>query len=373
MTNLRCTKTLLDRLKLPAKQSRMTSEAQMQANVQQELGAKLGDWYATYLPTRPKHLILAISQRCRLAILLPAAPLQTLGIRFREAVRQRLEALCIAPEIVEQELAAMGEPQFVPTGPDRCRATMGTMTQFLQVMDYSLERQEAPDEIALYLGRYLVGVTGQRDYFHPETAARELLDPATVLEESRWSLQLRVTIAESNPPIWRRLLVPASLNLHQLHYLIQSAFGWQDCHLHEFIISEGEALVTYGTRYQFTLEPGEGPDRSDRALRLFRAFPEVGSRLMYIYDMGDNWRHEVVLEERVESSGGRPKCLSGDRRCPPENCGGIWSYQEVLEALASGSSSVSGSELAEWLEWAGPSFDPAIFDLEATNKRLSSY
>lgn len=371
MTNLRCTKKLLDRLKLPAK--KIKSGTQTESDIPTESTAKLGDWYATYLPVRPKHFILAISQRCRLAVLLPAAPLQTLGMRFMEAVQQRLEALCIAPEIVEQELAAMGEPQFVPTGPDRCRVTMGTMTQFLQVMDYSLERQEAPDEIALYLGHYLVGIIGQKDYFHPETAAREFLDPATVLEESRWSLQLRVTIIESDPPIWRRLLVPASLNLNQLHHLIQSAFGWQDCHLHEFVIGEGEAVVTYGTRYQFALEPGEGPDRSGRALRLYRAFPEVGSRLVYVYDMGDNWRHEVVLEERVESGGGRPKCLSGDRRCPPEDCGGIWSYQEVLKALAGGSSSVSGSELAEWLEWAGPGFAPAAFDLDATNKRLSYY
>jgi hypothetical protein len=80
-----------------------------------------------------------------------------------------------------------------------------------------------------------------------------------------------------------------------------------------------------------------------------------------------------VLEERVESGGGRPKCLSGDRRCPPEDCGGIWSYQEVLEALAGSSSLVSGSELADWLEWAGPGFDPAVFDLDATNKGLSYY
>jgi Plasmid pRiA4b ORF-3-like protein len=366
MVNLRCTKKLLDRLKLPAKQAKPAAPTASTA--------KLGDWYATYLPLRPKHLVLVISQRARLAVLFPAAPLQTLPSRFLEAVRHRLEALCISPEAIEKELAAMGEVQFLPTGADRCRATMGTMTQFLQVIDYSQERQEHPEEIALYLGRYLVGVTGQRDYFRPNEVARELLDPATVLEESRYALQLRVTIQESDPPIWRRLLVPASLSLHQLHHVIQSAFGWQDYHLHEFTIGEGEVALTYGTRYQFELDLDGGPDRSDRTLSLFRAFPEVGSRLRYVYDMGDYWCHEVVLEERVESDRKWSQCLAGERSGPPEDCGGIGSYQEILAALegrsVEGAPDLDDGELSSWLEWAGPDFDPAVFDLASTNSRL---
>ncbi|WP_184204170.1 IS1096 element passenger TnpR family protein [Armatimonas rosea] len=363
MTNLRCTKKLLDRLKLPAKQSKPGTPTASTA--------KLGDWYATYLPLRPKHLVLAISQRARLAVLFPAAPLQTLPARFLEAVRHRLEALCISSEAIEQELAAMGEVQILPTGADRCRATMGTMTQFLQVIDYSQERQEHPEEIALYLGRYLVGITGQRDYFRPNNVARELLDPATVLEESRYALQLCVTIQESDPPIWRRLLVPASLSLHQLHHVIQSAFSWKGCHLHEFTIGEDDAALTYGIRYQFALDLDGGPDRSDQTLSLFRALPEVGSQLRYVYDLGDYWCHEVVLEECVESEVKWPRCLAGERCGPPEDCGGIGSYQEILAALAGGSSPVSQRELFEWLEWAGPSFDPTAFDLAVTNRGLS--
>ena len=86
--------------------------------------------------------------------------------------------------------------------------------------------------------------------------------------------------------------------------------------------------------------------------------------------MGDYWCHEVMLEERVESSTKRPQCLSGERHCPPEDCGGILSYQEVVRALSGEASELEPVEVSEWLAWAGEGFDPAFFNLEATNTRL---
>ena len=97
MTTMRCTKKLLDKLGVSAKG---LPPAPAPTNT-------LGDWYATYLPARPKHLILAVNEKSRLVVLLPSAPLKTLAPRFLEAVRARLVALALAPEVIEAELAAM--------------------------------------------------------------------------------------------------------------------------------------------------------------------------------------------------------------------------------------------------------------------------
>ncbi len=349
MLTIRCTKKLLERLKLPT-----TSPEVPPAST-----TALGDWYATYIPCRPKHLILAVSERCRIAVLLPAAPLQTLAPRFLEAARRRLEALRISPETVEQEVAAMQPVVFAPNGPTRSRSVLATVTQFIEVLEYRQERGETPEELALYLGGFGVGAS---EYFRPDGAARELLDPQIVAEEERFALQLRVTVQDSEPPIWRQLLVPAGLTLHQFHNVLQGAFGWKRSHLHRFFVGES----SYAPRYLFDEDFEVDPTKSDRTISLLQALPNEGSRLLYVYDMGDNWRHEVVLEKRVEPSvsGPRCRCFAGERSGPPEDSGGIYSYNELVAALSGEPSELDPEELADWLEWAGPGFDPARFDVE---------
>ena len=139
-------------------------------------------------------------------------------------------------------------------------------------------------------------------------------------------LQLKVSLKGSKPPIWRRLEVPATITLDQLHEVIQVAFEWTDSHLHAFETPQGE----YGVP-----DPEWGLDlRSERGVRLTKV-AEVGEKLTYVYDFGDDWQHVVLVEKIAPSQEGvaYPRCTAGRRAAPPEDCGGIWGYQDMLDAV----------------------------------------
>ncbi len=164
--------------------------------------------------------------------------------------------------------------------------------------------------------------------------------------------QLKATILETKPPIWRRVLVDGDTTLARLHDILQAAFGWWNCHLHEFEI-EG---VRYGT------DDGEDwgdPPKNERRFRL-RNVVQAGSSFLYVYDFGDYWRHKVTVEKILPAGPGAtwPACIGGRRACPPEDCGGPWGYQSFLEAI----SDPDHEEHERMLEWVGGTFDPDAFD-----------
>jgi hypothetical protein len=176
--------------------------------------------------------------------------------------------------------------------------------------------------------------------------------------------QLKVTLKEVEPAVWRRLEVPAEIKLSRLHVALQLAMGWQNYHLHEFRI--GEAV--YG-------EPSPEFDderrvMDDRRVALSRAVASVGTPLTYLYDFGDGWTHEIVVED-VHPAVPRiryPRITDGARACPPEDVGGPWSYTEFLEAIGD----PRHEQHEEMVEWIGFAFDPAYFDVDATNRAFDA-
>lgn len=178
---------------------------------------------------------------------------------------------------------------------------------------------------------------------------------------SQQAYQLNVTLLGAEPPVWRRVLVPGDISLGQLHTVIQKAMGWTDAHLHEFIVG--------GQRYG---EPD--PDELDAGLEsewkvtLHKAVPAQGLRFQYVYDFGDGWMHEVLVEsiQAQKEKLRHPMCLAGERRCPPEDCGGPPGYTEFLEAIRD----PNHPQHEEMLEWIGKPFDPEAFDLAAFNRKL---
>jgi hypothetical protein len=172
---------------------------------------------------------------------------------------------------------------------------------------------------------------------------------------------LEVALCGVKPPIWRRLRVATDLTLRDLHHVLQIALGWTDSHLHEFEIN--------GKRYGMP-DPEEdiGPSPLDeqdyRLTELFRK----GSRAEYLYDFGDDWRHEIVVEDAVSSESDAPKaqCLTGARACPPEDCGGPYRYADLLEVMAN----PSNKRYADLREWVGPYFAPEEFNLAFVNREL---
>lgn len=176
--------------------------------------------------------------------------------------------------------------------------------------------------------------------------------------------QLRIALLAIEPPIWRRLQVPASMTLPRLHRVFQVVMGWTDSHLHEFTIG--------GQRFGQPSRESPGyyviPERS---VRLDHVIFPSNTRFKYLYDFGDGWQHEVRVEKMLAAEPGvhYPRCLTGARACPPEDCGGFGGYAELLEAL----SDPLHERHEELAEWVGGHFDPEGFDLDTVNRRLRRF
>jgi len=166
----------------------------------------------------------------------------------------------------------------------------------------------------------------------------------------------------ARPPVWRGLLVPAGIRLDHFHDVIQAAMGWGGYHLHVF--SDGS--VEYGST-----DPQTG-HRDERSQTLDRLLAGVGDRIRYTYDFGDDWEHEIVLEELSVAAPDivYPTCLTGKGACPPEDCGGVWGYRHLRAVMAD----PADEQHQEMLQWLGletaSDFDPAYFDIEAVNEAL---
>jgi hypothetical protein len=170
--------------------------------------------------------------------------------------------------------------------------------------------------------------------------------------------QLKVTLKNSKPPIWRRIQVGSDINLYRLHQILQVVMGWTDSHLHQFIV-HGEY---YGT-----------PDadlevENETRLKLNQAISGAGGKFVYEYDFGDSWGHVILVEKILQPEAGvhYPICLKGKRACPPEDCGGVWGYDDLLKAIED----PSHPEHKDILDWLGGGFDPEKFDVDMVNQRL---
>jgi len=172
-------------------------------------------------------------------------------------------------------------------------------------------------------------------------------------------LQVRITLTDvDDPPVWRRVIIPAAYSLDRLHAVIQAAMGWEDYHLHAFRVGK----VSYGPA-----DPDDELGYLDE--RKFQLSGLRTRRICYEYDFGDSWEHELVIEERTTAADGAhyPACVAGEGACPPEDCGGSYGFAE-LKALLAGPPSTEREEI---LEWAGGEYDPSRFDLAAASRAVA--
>jgi hypothetical protein len=175
--------------------------------------------------------------------------------------------------------------------------------------------------------------------------------------------QLKITLRGVRPPVWRRFLVSDATTLHQLHWIIQTAMGWTNSHLHQFIFG-GE----YYSEPIFELDGWGLEIKNEKGVRLRALGLEPKRKFAYEYDFGDSWEHEISVEKALAPEAGAryPQCVAGKRACPPEDCGGVWGYAHFLEVI----NDPSDPEHEEMLEWAGGSFDPEAFSIEEVNEAL---
>lgn len=371
MLVIRGTQKLRDRVKGPAAGDDALSTTE------------LGDWFATALFWRPQVAML-VNTRTFVPVFLELAPAATLVDRAQAAIEEVLRRHGVDDSFLEREREAMSEVRIAPTND---RSVLGVMNEFaflgelhfkdgltdlaqlsVRLADTPLgplrKRHGTPDrELAAFVG----GTSDLAEVIElrPDLSAAVPTKPSSSGEV----FQLKVTLHDTKPPIWRRVLIDGASTLDQAHEVIQAAFGWWNYHLHEFEIG--------GTQYGVP-DPDDDwgqPTEDESKVRLDSVAGE-GSKFEYIYDFGDWWRHKIVVEKVLpaDSVATVPGCIDGRRACPPEDCGGTWGYGELLEILAN----PNHPEYDERVEWIGRPFDPeafdaADFDENLRNQRLTNF
>jgi hypothetical protein len=170
--------------------------------------------------------------------------------------------------------------------------------------------------------------------------------------------QLKIRIDDITPPIWRLISIPETFSLNKLHHIIQIAFGWMNSHLYCFW--QEDVTITDPLLW------GGGTVRWDKKVKIKDVLKVIGDVLPYEYDLGDSWQHSIILE-KIEVCGlNARRCLDGGRNAPPEDCGGVHGYQELIQHRYT----PEKDGYIELLEWLGEEYDPEHFDLSGVNRGL---
>lgn len=177
-------------------------------------------------------------------------------------------------------------------------------------------------------------------------------------------LQLKIYLEDIEPKIWRRFLVSDFWTFDKLHRIVQKVMGWQNYHLFEFKF--GNIRIT---------PPDEGHleenELDPKKTKICEYVNEEKQKVVYIYDFGDSWKHEIVVEkimpDEIEEATKYPTCIAGERACPPEDCGGISGYERFLEILKTGKDPF-GENVTELKKWLGD-WEPEKFNIKEINKK----
>ncbi len=171
------------------------------------------------------------------------------------------------------------------------------------------------------------------------------------IRQLRSVYQIKVTLNYIEPPVWRRMLVLNTMSLPEFHSALQFAMGWTDSHLHMFVSSTGH----YGVSDD---EFGDGNTIDESGFKVSDLLAAEGDSILYEYDFGDGWTHQIVLEKVLpyEQDMELPQCIDGARNCPPEDVGGPPGYENFLEAV----NDKSHDEHEDFIEWIGGECDHTI-------------
>ena len=178
-------------------------------------------------------------------------------------------------------------------------------------------------------------------------------------------LQLKIKLQGSRkPPIWRQVLVPDDIDFQQLHAIIQGVMGWDNSHLHQF--TDGSGNVNIGIPF----DDDFSEIQDGRTVKINQYLSKKGDALLYEYDFGDDWEHLIEVQKVMAKEAGQkyPQLVQGKGACPPEDCGGIWGYYLLVEAI----NDPAHESHEDMIEWMGvETWNVHEFDLPAAQQRLA--
>lgn len=265
------------------------------------------------------------------------------GFGLPPAESEIAEALGVSPPSVNQMMKTLERKNFIQRQVGAPR---------------SIEILVADDAVPKWKGKRITRTVRQWTFTGP--AAR----PGQTSHGTAAVYRFKIVLQDTDPVIWRRIETK-DVTLEKLHELIQTAMGWTNSHLHQFEIAD----VRYTDPRFMTGDFDNFGALDYSGIRISDLVARHGSKLRmgYEYDFGDGWQHEVILEKVMPREPGAkyPRCIDGERACPPEDVGGVYGFADYVEAITN----PNHSEYGELLAWNGP-FDPAQFDAAKATRRM---
>lgn len=271
------------------------------------------------------------------------------AVRLTEEERAILLRMDTISGDIHKQLAGAGKGEQTLHFNPRQVIVIGLAISEELTTSISVKRQCQLEAIVERLGQGMIEIPGMPEVFGPMPLGSEL-------ETLPVCFRVKIELEGSRPTIWRRIEI-ADCSLLELHEAIQGAMGWQNCHMHAFQV---------GKQYYGQADLEDSIDET--TMSLSQLFDQGTKKLRYWYDFGDDWWHAIKLEKQFDPAprAGYPRCTAGARACPPEDCGGIWGYEEMLTALKD----PAHERHEEFQEWC-VDFDSEKFSLDQANSRLS--
>ncbi len=172
---------------------------------------------------------------------------------------------------------------------------------------------------------------------------------------------IEIVLDQTNPKIWRKVVVSTDTSFHKLHHIIQLTMGWKNAHLYEFTVEN------YNIGEIYPVLPNN-PAINSREITLNDIHLQVGEQIHYLYDMGDHWKHTLTILDidYLKPVKQIPYCITGKLNCPPEDCGGIKGFYEFVSIITN----YSHKDFRDNFEWYGGFYNPEKYSTKAINKKL---
>lgn len=353
----------------------------------------LFSWHANVIMTNRRKTVVLVNDQNRYIIVLYgllAKDFKKLDELILQAIPEVFRAEGIREEVIDQYIEHAPSITFTKTKDRTSIARMNKSIESIYVFGELLESEKiVQPALSCRASRFLVG-TGKNDYIYPNGELYKNLEEFVgkpVIQTK--AVQIKVTLQLKNFRVWRRLIVPVHLTFRQLHQTLQIAFGWQNYHLHEFYIFDNiestvdesksniyhSAFHRYGKKTIAIIVSDEEelaygdeiPMKLDTKTLLKEYFPTYQT-VKYIYDFGDDWRHDIEVEAFIDDyEKNYPMCLEGEGKTPPEDVGGEHGYEAFLNILAD-KNHPDHDHMVAW----GQSQEYKAFDISDVNLDLNN-
>ncbi|WP_282154501.1 plasmid pRiA4b ORF-3 family protein [Cytobacillus gottheilii] len=362
---IQCTKKLLDQLNMKA-----------EAAAEEE---PLFSWHANLLTINRKKTIVLVNNLTWYSVVLyglKSKDYKRIDELLIEAISDALHEEGIKEEVIARYLNHAQKVRFTKTKDRTHVARLNKGCEYVQVYADELDDQKISNSKAGKLASMFLVSDGKKGYLYPHKELFKHLEAFAGEPIFRMkAVQLKVSLQLEGHTVWRRLVVPLHRTFPDLHEILQTAFGWEDNHLHEFTFYEGgksgqatsfpKPVLTLACGEEAFYNPSQHELRMETDIELSEYLPEH-QFLTYTYDFGDDWKHEIEVEKTIEDyETSYPICLEGQGNTPPEDVGGSFGYEHFLSIKAN----PDDPDYEHMLQW-GREQGYEEFELERVNRGL---